>query len=113
MGLEQLLGEASASDLRQVLDAYFALVDSLAEDDLEPIPARAEVLARAARTLAQQAKEEDRTDLATAAGRVSAAAEVSDLRLASDLERARHGLGQVSQAMFALLAEPRRPDAPG
>ncbi len=113
VGLEQLLGEASARDLRQVLDAYFALVDSLAADSLEPVPARAETLAKAARTLAQQAKEEDKTDLAAAAGRVSGEAEVSDLRLASDLEQAQSRPGPGEPGDVRASGRPRRPDAAG
>ncbi len=104
-GLEQLLGEAVAEDLRAVLAAYFALSDALAADALGPVPERAESLAEAAETLAEAAGQEEKSDLAEAARQVAGAAGASNLRLASDLEQARRGFGQVSKALVGLLAE--------
>lgn len=101
-GLEALIGEAPAKDLRAVLEAYYALSRSLSTDALGEVPERSNALSEAADRLA---RDSEKPDLQKAARRVAGAASATELRLASDLEIARRGFGTVSKELVALLAD--------
>ena len=55
--LEEAVGAELASHIRKVLDAYYGLSRSLAEDQLKTVPPQAEKLAQSADDLAQKADE--------------------------------------------------------
>lgn len=103
--LESALGEPLAGEVRRVLDAYFALTTSLAEDKLSPIAGQADRLSRASRDLAKLASDDDSAELAqSAAALAKHAAELSSDGPA-DLRAARVGYGRISRQMFVLLSE--------
>lgn len=103
--LEDALGEPLAGGVRKVLDAYFKLTTSLAEDQLESIAGQADTLVAASRELAQLASDANVNDLQESALTLASHAEVLAGDGPADLKAARIAYGRISRDMFILLSE--------
>lgn len=101
--LEHVLGDSAAQQLREVLDAYHGLSDSLAGDDLTLVPAQAGTLARAAEKLHGESGGTKQSGLAAAAIEVSAAARQLADGSPRSLEDARKGYAEISRALISLM----------
>ncbi len=101
--LEQLVGPAVANRIRGVLDVYFKLSESLADDKLEEVPSRLKALADETRALTESASEADAGNLKAEARRfhelvVSLCAETP-----KDAHDARTRFGRISHELTKFL----------
>lgn len=126
--LEEIVGEKVAVQLRELLQSYYALSETLARDDLTGIPSAAEKLAQAGESLAHQPEADEVSDksgeipkqslgtggqsggvprqsLGTRAQAVAEAARSLADPAPGDLKAARTGFASVSRAVVQLLDE--------
>lgn len=103
--LEEAIGEEMAGGVRQLLDRYFYLSQSLAEDDLDQAAAAFAALGQAAWGLSQQARQKQATALATMAEQISSHVDQVTARPPEDLKEARVHFGRISRKTIELLAE--------
>ncbi len=102
--LEGLLGDAVAKELRALLDAYYQLSETLAEDNLDAIPTRGNELMKAANVLALVARTSSIETLATSAEQLSELAAKLHAR-PKDLHQARTLFGRISQTLIQLASD--------
>lgn len=103
--LEEAIGEPLAERLRTVLDAYYKLSHTLADDELQAVSGRAESLAQVLSALAGQAEQEQASGLAEEAERLAQFTEDFTGDGLKNLHEARVGFGRISRGLVKLLAE--------
>ena len=103
--LEEVLGEALAAQLRDVLDSYFGLSAALAADQIDESSYHLESLLQAATRLEQSAEATDAKELASDAGSFRQhLAELSSQPI-EDARDARARFGRISRELTQLLAK--------
>jgi Cu(I)/Ag(I) efflux system membrane fusion protein len=105
ISLEDAVGLPLAQGIRQMLDQYFDLSKTLADDRFDQVEARFEGLGQAADDLARTADQTDAPKLAKAARRIATQALRSNDRSRTEPVAARTAFGRVSRATVQLLAE--------
>ena len=103
--LEEAIGEDVAHDLRKLLNDYFYLSQSLAEDQLQQSTVHSAALGRSAQALAQRAARQNRAELESRARTIALLAAEAGERPPADLHDARTRFGRISRSMVQLLAE--------
>lgn len=105
ISLEEAIGEPLASELRQMLDQYFALSKALADDRIETVDAQFAKLEQAANSVARAADQSNSPKLAEAARRLAAQASRSIDTALNDAVEVRTAFGRISRSTIQLLAE--------
>jgi Cu(I)/Ag(I) efflux system membrane fusion protein len=103
--LAEVLGKKLAGRVREVLDAYYKLSRTLADDSLATVPERATALQEAAERLGREAEGEKSAPLTGAARRLARLAGEMAKPTPKDLRQARFGFGRVSRQLITLLAD--------
>ena len=101
--LEQVVGRTVAAKIRGVLDAYFRLSQSLADDRLDDVPAKWTALTIAANQMAQIASEEGSSKLADNARVFHELLEELSSEPATDAREVRTRFGRISRELTTLL----------
>ena len=101
--LEQLVGLAVAGRIRGVLDVYFKLSQSLADDKLDEVPSRLTALADATKALAESASEADAGDLKAEARKFHELVVSLRAETPKDAHDARTRFGRISHELTKFL----------
>lgn len=101
--LEEVVGEPVGRRIRGVLDAYFKLSQSLADDKLDEVPARMVALSESTKTLVETASESDADALKTDANRFHELVASLSAEPPKDAVDARTRFGRVSHELTKLL----------
>ena len=102
--LEQLVGLAVAGRIRGVLDVYFKLSQSLADDKLDEVPSRLTALADATKALAEIASEVDAGDLQAEARKFHELVVSLGAETPKDAHDARTRFGRISHELTKFLS---------
>ena len=105
ISLEEAVGRPLARGIRQLLDQYFHLSKTLADDRLDLVGKRFDGFRQAAEALARTADEANAPKLADAARNIATQALRSKDRPLKDPVEARTAFGRVSRMTVQLLAE--------
>jgi Cu(I)/Ag(I) efflux system membrane fusion protein len=101
--LEQLIGKPLAAQSRELLDAYFQLSATLAEDRIDDVSIGLKRIAAQAEQLAQATADADHSSFAEDAGRFSILASELSAAPVSDARDARTRFGRLSRELTELL----------
>jgi Cu(I)/Ag(I) efflux system membrane fusion protein len=102
---EQIVGEAIATRFRELLNAYFELSASLADDKIETAGEQIRVLAKAAESLTATAKDEGATKLATEAAGFETLLKQLSATPIKDSHDARTRFGRISHELTKLVTD--------
>lgn len=103
--LEEAIGQPLARGIRQLLDRYFDLSQTLANDRFDLVGGRFDSLRQAAESLRQTAKTSNALKLAEAARHIAAYSSRSKEKTLKDPVEARTAFGRISRKTVQLLAE--------
>ncbi len=101
--LEQAVGDVAGSRIRHVLDAYFQLSESLADDKLDEVPQRMSALSESAEALAETAAESDVAALQADTNQFRELVASLSAEPPSDAVDARTRFGRISHDLTKLL----------
>jgi Cu(I)/Ag(I) efflux system membrane fusion protein len=102
--LEEVLNKTVAKELRTVLDAYYGLSQSLADDNLEAVVDSAAALHKAAESLNRESNASGIDTLGDSAAELSRIASKL-LDVPKDMHHARTVFGRISHALIRLTSE--------